>query len=654
MRNYFNPRSSNSRSMRTPLQSNDLHWGAFAALISGCKPYLQSYDLRLLQASCCFKDVGLVMEAVKRLDHYLTEYDNATDVAQIRAHRYLVGFMKKFPFLDNESPFDTREAATLKWAQAENQCGETNQRLKNVSLDTTPSWVPKARQIVSDVLGPLTTEKIMSIISSGSHGPGATLSSRGDRTTPYYKVMDLPYTVSKSALPYAYAAISSNPRWVDLLENSGRRTRLPPFDAPQYQKELLLFHDCCEVEDSDRITFVPKDARTERPIAVGASLNMYLQLGVKAYMEKQLKEVGVDLTDQSRNRRLAYEGSRYSMMGGVSNPSQYSTIDLASASDTISIEIVRQLLDPEWFAFLDDLRHRTGSLGGEDVVYNKFSAMGNGFTFPLESLIFYAVAKAAVIDSGRLCQYKDIAVYGDDLIVRHHSSDAVLTALTWAGFSVNTEKSFLTGRFKESCGADYFSGHPVRPFYLKRRIETYEDIYFIGNSISDLVRLHGSHPGLTELYRYLVPIIPVRNRRYLPLVSTSDCGFRVPLKCLDSAGLRPFLDSTEVLTLVKHGALAEKSSQLSANTPYYWHETPVAKVYSGKGYGKLFLALHLKFKPHRHMSTEDILHLEKASSGIVTRRNSIRYVIQARPASNWNGDWSSHEVNRHPWINIAR
>nr|APG77255.1 hypothetical protein [Wenling levi-like virus 3] len=651
MRNYFNPRSSGSRSMKTPVQSKDLHWGAFAALVSGCKSFLSSYDLRLLQASYSFKDVSLVMMAISRLDQNLTEYDSATDVALIRAHRYLVGFLKKFPFTQDESPFDTRLAATSKWKQAEDQCRLTNERLGLVSRETTPSWVTRARQIVSDVLGDLTPEKVMSIISSGAHGPGATLTSNGDKTTPYYKFMDLPYSVSASARPYAYAAISSNPRWIDLLENSGRRTRLPKYDAPQYQKELMLLDDCCEVEDSDRITFVPKDARTERPIAVGASMNMFLQLGVKAYMEERLIEHGVNLTDQSRNRRLAYEGSRYSMMGGIKNSSQFATIDLASASDTISIEIVRLLLDSEWFAFLDDLRHKTGSFGEEHVVYNKFSAMGNGFTFPLESLIFFAVAKAAALEAGHPCQRKDIAVYGDDIIVREYAARDVILALNWAGFSVNTEKSFLEGRFKESCGADYYSGHPVRPFYLKRRIETYEDLYFIGNSISDIVKSHGAHPALTELYSFVVNNIPVRHRRYTPLVTTSDCGLRVPLDYLDSAGLRPFLDQAEIHSLVKHRQLAEKNSQLSASTPFFWDETPIAKVFSGRGYGKLFLSLHYKPRFHRHMKTEDVLHLEAASSGTVTRRNAVRYVMQARPCSNWNAEWSSHEIKRHPIYN---
>jgi hypothetical protein len=87
--------------------------------------------------------------------------------------------------------------------------------------------------------------------------------------------------------------------------------------------------------------------------------------------------------------------------------------------------------------------------------------MGNGFTFPLETLIFWSLAAACCP------QDSDATAYGDDLIVPTECYPLLVEVLVALGFVVNLTKSYHTGPFRESCGKDYFRGTDVRPYYPK-------------------------------------------------------------------------------------------------------------------------------------------------------------------------------------------
>jgi hypothetical protein len=217
-----------------------------------------------------------------------------------------------------------------------------------------------------------------------------------------------------------------------------------------------------------RVAFVPKTAKTDRSIAIEPVLNSMLQLGIGDYMADRLKRVGCDITDQSRNQQLARVGS---LTGALA------TLDLSSASDTVSVELVRSLLSPEWFDLLSYFRTSTVRMDdGSLHRLEKFSSMGNGFTFPLETLIFWALASSASegVEDDPLT-----VAYGDDIIVSVAAVPRVCEILHVCGFSVNMEKSFWSGPFRESCGADYYLGTNVRPVFVKNRL-----------SGADVFRLH--------------------------------------------------------------------------------------------------------------------------------------------------------------------
>jgi hypothetical protein len=203
-------------------------------------------------------------------------------------------------------------------------------------------------------------------------------------------------------------------------------------------------------------------------------MNMFVQKGIGRMIRRRLKRVRVDLDDQRRNQVLAREGS---ITGSLA------TIDLSMASDTVSREIVNLLIPPDWLTALEQCRSPVGILPSGGVVnYQKFSSMGNGYTFELESLIFWGLC-SAVSD---LYNEKDrrVAVYGDDIVVPAAIAPAVLETLEVAGFRPNTKKTFMNGPFRESCGKHYFSGDDVSPFYVRRRIEGLSDLFLFHNNLT--------------------------------------------------------------------------------------------------------------------------------------------------------------------------
>jgi hypothetical protein len=129
---------------------------------------------------------------------------------------------------------------------------------------------------------------------------------------------------------------------------------------------------------------------------------------------------------------------------------------------------VFDLLPPEWSELLGQLRTGTICYDGLSIKLEKFSSMGNGFTFELESLIFWALALGCCRTVG--VDVEHVGVYGDDIIVPTDAAGLLYEVLDHCGFWVNTQKSYIDGPFRESCGADWLNGKDVRPFYLRELI----------------------------------------------------------------------------------------------------------------------------------------------------------------------------------------
>ena len=215
---------------------------------------------------------------------------------------------------------------------------------------------------------------------------------------------------------------------------------------------------------------VPKTSVIDRCAAKEPEYNMYVQKAVGDYIRQRLKRVGIDLNDQSINQRLAYQGSIDRSLA---------TIDLSSASDSVTTQLVLRVLPEEWYYLLDDIRSKETCIDGEWHLNEMFSSMGNGFTFELESMIFWSILRSCSYftrTSGR------ISVYGDDLICPTGLCESLLPTLDFLGFKVNSKKTFIEGPFRESCGKHWFMGEDVTPFYIKNVPKDVSDWILICNS----------------------------------------------------------------------------------------------------------------------------------------------------------------------------
>jgi len=216
---------------------------------------------------------------------------------------------------------------------------------------------------------------------------------------------------------------------------------------------------------------VPKNSLIDRVACKEPDLNMFLQKSLGTQIRHSLKRVGINLNDQSVNAELA-------RIGSITN--SLMTIDLSSASDSVSIELVRRLLPPDWFYYLDLFRSHYTNVDGVEIKTEMFSSMGNGFTFELESLIFYALTRAvASFDGVR----GSISVYGDDIIAPSEIQRNLFSALTFCGFTVNEAKSFWDGPFRESCGSHWYGGVDVKPFFLRKPFSTVSDLILTLNQL---------------------------------------------------------------------------------------------------------------------------------------------------------------------------
>jgi hypothetical protein len=207
-----------------------------------------------------------------------------------------------------------------------------------------------------------------------------------------------------------------------------------------------------ECVERNVITLVPKNWKTHRTIAKEPTHSLPFQLALDQWLKGRLKRWGIDLGTQTRNQELARLGS----IDG-----SWATLDLSMASDTVSFNTVAWLLPWPWFELLCSFRSSSYSAPWGTGTYAKFSSMGNGFTFSLETLIFTAACRAV--------GSRHAAVYGDDIVIESAYAQSLVRLLRFLGFRLNDAKSFMHPQcsFRESCGSDWYRGHLVTPFYMR-------------------------------------------------------------------------------------------------------------------------------------------------------------------------------------------
>lgn len=372
-----------------------------------------------------------------------------------------VEFLRKCEGFD--TGIDLEKAALATFFEVERENHITNQRLlrcldwqklgffsDHVSDQKIHEFILKCRSVVAKVLGPLPLTLVPKF------GPGATFSDRGLKTT-------IPHKMS--------TRFESTPDlwWASLhLEGTAWERAVLAHQIRSAPKHV----------PGNRFTTVPKDSTKHRGICIEPSVNLAFQLAVGAEIRTRLLRAGIDL---KHGQQIHQKVARRASISG-----EYATIDLSNASDTVTRVLVQLLLPENWFSLLDDLRSKRTLVDGKWYYLEKFSSMGNGFTFELESLLFYAMGVAC-------CELENVPTvglsgnrvraYGDDIIIPTESSRFLLAVLPYFGFTPNRRKTFTDGPFRESCGGDFFSGKDVRPYYLKKIPHEPQDWISMANGI---------------------------------------------------------------------------------------------------------------------------------------------------------------------------
>jgi len=350
------------------------------------------------------------------------------EIASVLAQRQIAALFKKNEQFSDDGVCTT--AAQKTFERGERICRITNKRLDHfyehldrLSPELT-KWIGRMEQEIAFLLGDRSDfeDAMPSLIRVTN---GATQDRSRRRSLPFLKI-----TGNMRAPRAAVSALG----------------------------HLLLYYGVdltsCTFTGVERnaITLVPKNWKTHRTIAKEPTHSLPFQLALDAWFKNKLRRWGIDLSSQAKNQEFARIGS----IDG-----SFATVDLEMASDTLAYNAVAWLLPEEWFELLSTFRSSSFSAPWGSGYYAKFSSMGNGYTFTLETLIFAAACRAV--------GSRQYAVYGDDIALETHLVPSLVKLLSFFGFRVNDAKSFYNpdSRFRESCGCDYYQGQLVTPFYLR-------------------------------------------------------------------------------------------------------------------------------------------------------------------------------------------
>jgi hypothetical protein len=365
------------------------------------------------------------------------------------------------------------------------------------SLDFYPRSTPKpsngdlfeetARPISSVPTGVLQSIHMVADLVSGGlgwfdpvewrskHGPGAVSDTR--RGTSKYLFPNWPDKL-EHVFPLADCGFHNYTEWADWCSAGG---------------------DSCfsKHEPPSRLIAVPKTLSAPRLIASEPTSHQWCQQTLLDFLVTRVKDTDIgcciNFKQQSVNGALALEASR---------TQSHATIDLSSASDRLSCWLIERIFrrNARLLQSLHACRTRyiCNEIDKKSPKFHKlrkFSTMGSAITFPVQSIVFSIIATAVVhYVRGRKFTKKEVQmsaqevrVYGDDIIVPVDCWPLVQGALVHLGLEVNRNKTFGTGKFRESCGVDAYNGEDVS----RVSILTIPDVSRPG-SIASLVDVHNN------------------------------------------------------------------------------------------------------------------------------------------------------------------
>jgi hypothetical protein len=343
----------------------------------------------------------------------------------------------------------------------------------------------------------------------------------------------------------------------------------------RYAHEDDVTFDEPGAEQPVRVISVPKTQKTPRIIAIEPTCMQYMQ---QALLEPLILSIEshpilgrlLGFSDQTPNQRMAQAGSREN--------GSLATLDLSDASDRVSNQLVRTMCRnfPSLLRGLDATRSRRASVPGHGVVrLAKYASMGSALCFPIEAMVFLTAIFLGIEKelNTRFTTINDIQhycgrvrVYGDDIIVPTDTVESVIQSLEHFGARVGRSKSFATGRFRESCGKEYFDGYDVSVVKFRRMFPTSRSD---GQGVISLISFRNQlyKAGCWQVCRYLDSKI-WKVLKYYPVVEESSpvlgrfsfLGYQQEREC-DHLH-RPLVKGYVVDSLIPKNSLSDKGALL--------------------------------------------------------------------------------------------
>ena len=332
------------------------------------------------------------------------------------------------------------------------------------------------------------------------HGPGAT----AERISGNQKYNLMSWTTRLQV--YFPMDLFAIPNWNDIESLERTEVSEPGMEIPV------------------RVITVPKTLKTPRIIAIEPVCMQYTQQSIMSALvplleKSELLSGSLGFTDQFPNQELARVGSITQSLA---------TLDLSEASDRVSNHLVELMLEsvPTLSGAIQACRSLTADVPGRGVQHlTKFASMGSALCFPVEAMVFLTIilsgmqrrqGKQLTLRSVKR-MLKDVRVYGDDIIVPIEYAEVVACELERFNLKVNTRKSFWTGKFRESCGRDWYDGTNVTVTYVRHLLPTsHRDASAVISTVSLQNQLYKA--GLWNAAQY------VRSRLE---------GVRIPLRIVD-------------------------------------------------------------------------------------------------------------------------
>jgi hypothetical protein len=402
--------------------------------------------------------------------------------------RQIEAFFKKNKIFAN--PADCAEAAHKTFVECEQHCAATNLRLdfcyhKRGQLDPDlMSQINKMRRYIDSVLGPFHKfmDELPRLVKVTS---GATESRPRTKALPQLK-MSLKLHATSGAVSYIRAIY-----------------RYFGFKPPRIK-----------IVRANRVERVPKNWKTDRTIACEPDGVLPFQLAFDTYGKRRLKKFRINLHNQFANQELA-------ILASICD--DFVTVDGKNASSTIAFNAVAWLFPDDWFEYLCRMRSPDyrGVFG--DGQYHMFSSMGNGSTFVIETLIFAAACHAV--------GSKEFLVYGDDVIIEKECFEDYKRLTAFLGFMINTEKTFASGPFRESCGMDSYHGMDVTPVYIRTIDARKATLNHLVNTLASI-----AFPG-GMLANYLLELMEKYKLHLVPYNESTTSGVWIDPDMLPGLGL---------------------------------------------------------------------------------------------------------------------